>query len=99
MGASVESRVEQVTVYATGARVRRVARVSGSETRVRLVGLPLALVDDSVRVEVVGPAMATSARVVVDAPEAPPIDHEPADVGRRGLARSSPTATSSASTR
>ncbi len=66
---SVESRVEQVTVYASGARVRRVATITAPGT-VRLVGLPLAVVDDSVSASVEGGAVVTGLRVVVDAPAA-----------------------------
>ena len=77
MGPSVESRVEEVTVYAMGARVRRVATVPAPlPATVRIAGLPLALIDDSVRVEVTGPALATAVRVSVDVPEAAPIADE-----------------------
>lgn len=66
---SVEARVEQVTVYASGARVRRVTTIAAPlPTRVRIVGLPLSVIDDTVRIEVGGPALATSVRVGVDAP-------------------------------
>ena len=68
---SVDARVEQVTVYASGARVRRVVTIPAPlPDRVRIVGLPLAVIDDTVRVEVGGPAIATSVRVGVDAPTA-----------------------------
>ncbi|HEY1556173.1 MAG TPA: mucoidy inhibitor MuiA family protein [Kofleriaceae bacterium] len=64
---AVESRIEQVTVYARGARVRRVASVRApGDGVVRLVGLPLALVDDSVRVEVDGGAIVTAVRAGLD---------------------------------
>jgi hypothetical protein len=64
---AVESRIEQVTVYARGARVRRAARVHApSGGIVRVVGLPLALIDDSVRVEVDGAAVVTAVRAGVD---------------------------------
>ena len=66
---SVESRIEQVTVYASGARVRRVATVTPAST-VRLVGLPIAVLDDTVRVEITGPAVATAVRTTVAAPTA-----------------------------
>ena len=66
---SVEARVEHVTVYASGARVRRVTTIPAPlPARVRIVGLPLAVIDDTVRVEVGGPAIATAVRVGVDAP-------------------------------
>lgn len=66
---SVEARVEQVTVYASGARVRRVTTIPAPlPARVRITGLPLAVIDDTVRIEVGGPAIATAVRVGVDAP-------------------------------
>ena len=62
----------QVTVYASGARVRRVTTVNGGAegalSRVRIVGLPVSVIDDTVRVEVEGPAIATNVRVSVGAP-------------------------------
>ena len=72
--ASVEAVLAQVTVYASGARVRRVTTVNGGTagimSRVRIVNLPVAVIDDTVRVEVDGPAIAASVRVSVDAPRA-----------------------------
>lgn len=71
--ASVEAVLAQVTVYASGARVRRVTTVNGGASgfsRVRIGGLPVAVIDDTVRVEVEGPAVATNLRVSVDAPPA-----------------------------
>lgn len=66
----VESRIEQVTVYARGARVRRIARLPAPvPTAVRFVGLPLAVIEDTVRVEVDGPAVVTTVRAGVDAPD------------------------------
>lgn len=67
---SVESRLEQVTVYAHGARVRRVAtlRAPAPGSLVRFVGLPLSVMDDTVRSEVEGGATVTSLRVDVDVP-------------------------------
>jgi len=68
---SVDARLERVTVYASGARVRRVAELAAPvPARVRIVGLPVAVIDDTVRVELDGPAIATSVRAGVDAPEA-----------------------------
>ncbi len=64
--ASVESRLEQVTVYARGAAVRRVTSASGPGI-VRVGGLPLAAIDDTVRVEVEGGPVAVSVRVGTDA--------------------------------
>jgi len=66
--ASVEAVLAQVTVYASGARVRRVTTVNGSPSRVRIVGLPVAVMDDTVHIEVEGPAIATNVRVAVDSP-------------------------------
>ncbi|HWO25394.1 MAG TPA: DUF4139 domain-containing protein [Kofleriaceae bacterium] len=67
---SVESRLERVTVYASGARVRRVTELAAPvPTRVRIAGLPITVIDDTVRVEVVGPAIATNVRAGVDAPD------------------------------
>src|SRR5262245_55257014 len=69
--ASIEARLEHVTVYATGARVRRVTAATGPiAPRVRIVGLPAAVIDDTVRVEVDGPAVAINLRVGLEAPPA-----------------------------
>ncbi|MBA3461652.1 MAG: DUF4139 domain-containing protein [Deltaproteobacteria bacterium] len=68
---SVEARLEHVTVYMTGARVRRVTTIPAPlPSRVRITGLPLSVIDDTVRVEVGGPALATGVRVGLDAPGA-----------------------------
>ncbi len=68
---SVDTQIEHVTVYASGARVRRVAMIPAPlPTRVRIVGLPLSVIDDTLCVEVGGPAVATSVRVGVEAPAA-----------------------------
>ena len=66
---AVESRVEQVTVYASGARVRRVATIT-APGMVRLTGLPLAVIDDSVTASVEGSAVVIAIRTGVDAPAA-----------------------------
>src|SRR3954465_13807000 len=69
---AVESRIEQVTVYAQGARVRRVATGAGPlPSHVRFVGLPVAVIDDTVRIEVSDAAncAVTSVRVGVDVPD------------------------------
>jgi len=67
--ASIETRLERVTVYASGARVRRSATlVAPAPARVRIAGLPITVIDDTVRVELDGPAIATSVRAGVDAP-------------------------------
>jgi hypothetical protein len=84
----VPSRIEAVTVYRRGARVRRVIAVEAGEegfpAAVLVGGLPLALDDGSVRVSVLAggegaPPVATSARVQLDpgrAPAARPPDEE-----------------------
>lgn len=66
---AVESRIEQVIVYENGARIRRVATLRGPvPSVVRLVGLPLAVIDNTVRSEVDGSAVVTAIRVGVDTP-------------------------------
>lgn len=76
-----DSRIDQVTVYASGARVRRIATVT-APGRVRLTGLPLALIDDSVTTAVVeGGAIVTAIRVSVDGPApADAAEEQPADL-------------------
>jgi len=70
---AVESRIEHVTVYAAGARIRRVARVAAPfPAAVRFVDLPLLLVDDSVRAEVDGAAIVTAIRSDVTTAEPAP---------------------------
>jgi len=64
---SADSRLEEVTVYAHGARVRRVTHLGTFAPRIRLTGLPLAVIDDTVRVSVDGPALAVTVRTGVDA--------------------------------
>jgi uncharacterized protein DUF4139/uncharacterized protein DUF4140 len=65
-----ESRIEAVTLYARGARVRRVATISLAQgaPRVRIIGLPAAVIDDTVRVEADGGAVVTAVHVGLDAP-------------------------------
>jgi hypothetical protein len=71
----VESKIEQVTVYASGARVRRVAVVRAPlPSSIRLVGLPLAVIEDTVRTEVDGGGVVTAVRVGVDVPAGDPRD-------------------------
>ncbi len=65
---SVDARIDEVTLYAAGARVRRVTTVEHGATRVRIAGLPLAVIDDTLRVEVQGPAVATALVAGRDAP-------------------------------
>ncbi|HEY4182297.1 MAG TPA: DUF4139 domain-containing protein [Kofleriaceae bacterium] len=68
---SVDARITHVTVYATGARiVRSVTIPAPLPPRVRIVGLPIGVIDDTVRVEVGGPAIATNVRMGVEAPAA-----------------------------
>ncbi|MFT3693274.1 MAG: DUF4139 domain-containing protein [Kofleriaceae bacterium] len=62
----VASRPLSVVVFARGALVRRVAQVPVPESRLRLTGLPLAVIDDTVRVELTGSATATAIRVAED---------------------------------
>ena len=70
---AVESRIEHVTVYAAGARIRRVARVAAPfPSAIRFVDLPLVLVDDSVRAEVDGAAIVTAVRSEVTSGDAAP---------------------------
>ncbi|HEY4117740.1 MAG TPA: DUF4139 domain-containing protein [Byssovorax sp.] len=79
----VESRIEEVCVYASGARVRRIAMVLGplqARGVVRFAGLPLALIDDSVRAEIAGPAVATQVRVSLDVPDGEPAVEQPAEL-------------------
>ena len=79
--AAVDARIEQVTVYARGARVRRVVTIPAPlPARVRIVGLPLAVIDDTVRVEVGGPAIATAVRAGVDAPAGDAAPEESAEL-------------------
>lgn len=76
----VESRIAEVTLYARGARIRRVVTIPlgsaslgsaplGSDApRVRIVGLPAAVIDDTVRISAEGGAMVTAVHVGLDAP-------------------------------
>ncbi|MDB4956698.1 MAG: hypothetical protein JWO36_4267 [Myxococcales bacterium] len=67
---SVESKIAEVTVYASGARIRRVATVAGPlPTSVRFVGLPLSVIDDTVSVEVEGHATVIAVRTGSEVPE------------------------------
>ncbi len=63
----VDSRIEEVVVYARGARVRRVTTLGTVATRIAFGDLPLAVIDDTVRVSVDGPAIAISVRIGVEA--------------------------------
>jgi len=66
---SVESRIEQVTVFAHGARIRRTStlRMPVAST-VRVVGLPVSVIDDTVRSEAEGAGVISSLRVGVEPP-------------------------------
>ncbi|HEY0193362.1 MAG TPA: DUF4139 domain-containing protein, partial [Kofleriaceae bacterium] len=68
-----ESRIDRVTLYARGARVRRTLTIEAAP-RVRLVGLPSTLIDDSVRVSAEGGAIVTAIHVGVHAPVVAPED-------------------------
>jgi hypothetical protein len=65
--------IESVTVYKRGARVRRGASIEPGATEVRLPGLPLALDDGSVRIQVEGQGVrAVDVRMAVEiAPQDP----------------------------
>jgi len=62
----VESRIESVVVFARGARVRRIATLAKPSSVVRLIGLPLSVIDDTVVTEVEGPAIVQAVRVGED---------------------------------
>src|SRR5262245_50811164 len=67
MPVETTSEIEHVTVYARGARVRRVTPPGVVKGEIRITGLPLGIVDDTVRAEVVGEGIVTSIRVELDA--------------------------------
>jgi hypothetical protein len=76
-----ESRIEQVTVFAHGARVRRVATLRAPVPRlVRIAGLPVAVMDDTVRTDAEGPGTVTSLRVGIDVPGGEPRSEESAEL-------------------
>jgi hypothetical protein len=62
----VESRIESVVVFARGARVRRIATLAEPGSSVRLIGLPLSVIDDTVVTEVDGPAIVQAVRIAED---------------------------------
>ena len=66
----VESRITAVTLYARGARIRRVTTIAiaASAARVRIAGLPVAVLDDTLRIEAEGDAVVASAHIGLDAP-------------------------------
>ncbi len=61
------SQIESVVVFARGARIRRIASLhvalSSDAVRVRFTGLPLSVIDDTVRSEVAGPAVVNALHV------------------------------------
>ncbi|HTL32808.1 MAG TPA: mucoidy inhibitor MuiA family protein [Kofleriaceae bacterium] len=66
---TIQSRIEQVTVYAHGARVRRIATLRAPVPPVvRFADLPVAVMDDTVRTEAEGAGTVTSIRVGIDIP-------------------------------
>lgn len=60
------SRIESVVVFARGARVRRVANLAVPTSVIRLIGLPLSVIDDTIVTEVEGPAVVQAVRVAED---------------------------------
>lgn len=69
----IGSRIEQVTVFASGARVRRTTTLRGPQLPgcVRIGDLPLAVIDDTVRAEVDGGAVVTALRAGFTTPIGP----------------------------
>lgn len=76
MVANVESRVVEVTVFAHGAAIRRTAIATAPGT-IRIAGLPLAAIDDTVRVEVEGGPIAVAVRVGTDVSAEPAAEESP----------------------
>ncbi len=66
--AAADTRLDSVTIYARGARVRRTASLTRCPSQVRITGLPLAVIEDTVRISVDGPALATAVRVGIATP-------------------------------
>ncbi|MCX5744984.1 MAG: DUF4139 domain-containing protein, partial [Proteobacteria bacterium] len=92
MAVTLESRIDHVMLYARGARVRRVATLARPLPReVRIVGLPIAAIDDTVRVELSGGGLVRAVRTTLDLPATAPaaeVTPELADARRRAaLAR------------
>lgn len=76
-----ESPIERVTVYRTGAVVTRVVTAKSPHGAVEIVGLPLSLHDDSVRIRVLtdgiragAPSVGLHARARADLPPTPDLD-------------------------
>ncbi len=78
--AATETRLDAVTIYARGARIRRSVSLAAVGRHVRITGLPLAVIDDTVRVSVEGSAIATNLRVALDTPLLADAPEEPAAV-------------------
>jgi len=78
--ASTETRLDLVTIYTRGARVRRTVSLATAPERLRITGLPLAVIEDTVRISVEGPAIATAVRVAVDTPPEAAAPEESAQV-------------------
>lgn len=68
---NLPSRITEVIVYRSGALVRREATLpaGAAPDAARVVGLPLALVDASLRVRATGQVVASDARVALEHPE------------------------------
>ena len=81
--ASIDARIAQVTVYSRGARIRRSITVSGPgilPQQIRITGLPLAVIDDTVRIELEGTAIATTVRTGIDAPTESAASEDPPEL-------------------
>jgi hypothetical protein len=80
----VESRIERVTLYARGALVRRVRTIplGLAPPRVRITGLPAAVIDDTVRASVAGGALVTALHVGLEASDRRPRAQGSARPGR-----------------
>jgi len=93
---TIPSRIEAVTVYRTGALVRRIAALepagADASPTIRLAGLPLTLDDSSVRVRIEGNASAElptalDFRVALDVGEPDPAQPPAVDEDLRAAAR------------
>jgi len=78
--AAPETRLESVTVYARGARIRRTVSLGSTPPKLRITGLPLSVIEDTVRISVEGSAIASNVRVAVDTPAQAEAREEPATV-------------------
>ena len=66
--AATDTRLDAVTIYARGARIRRSVSIAAAGSHLRITGLPLAVIEDTMRVSVEGAAIATNVRVAIDTP-------------------------------